>query len=267
VLDVWLVESPQPAPVLVSIHGGGFLNGDPMIEPPLLRLCREGGISVVAITYRRTNEAIAPAAFLDAARAIQFIRSKAKEWHLDPTRIAARGESAGAGLSLWLGFHDDLADPVSADPIARESTRLTCMVTLDGQCSYDPRFIRDLFPGLDIYKNPALRSLFDVDLNRLDEAPPEKRSLFAAMAAINHVTQDDAPALMVYSRELETPATEKGAGMHHPLFGRKLKERMDAAGVECEVLTGVTNESNRWPAIAFTFIQKHLKPAARPSGK
>jgi hypothetical protein len=55
--------------------------------------------------------------------------------------------------------------------------------------------------------------------------------------------------------------------MHHPLFGEKLKERMDAAGVACEVVTGVTNESNRWPAIAFAFIQKHLGPAARPVGR
>lgn len=262
VLDVWLAESPTPTPVLVSIHGGGFLNGDPMIEPPLLKLCREAGISVVAITYRRTNEAIAPAAFLDSARAIQFIRFKAKEWNLDPLRIAARGESAGAGLSLWLGFHDDLADPGNADPVLRESTRLTCMATLDGQSSYDPRFVRDLFPGVDIYKNPAFSSLFGFDMNKLDEAPPEKVALFEMTAPINFVTKDDAPALMVYTRLLTTPPTEKGAGTHHPTFGQKLKERMDAAGVECQLETGVTSESNRWPAMALEFIKRHFDAAA-----
>ncbi|MDZ4401135.1 alpha/beta hydrolase [Prosthecobacter sp.] len=209
VLDVWVADSPIPTPVLVSIHGGGFLNGDPYIEPPLLKLCRNAGISVVAITYRRTNEAIAPAAFQDAARAIQFIRFKAKEWKLDPQRIAARGESAGAGISLWLGFHDDLADPDNADPVLRESTRLTCMVTLDGQCSYDPRFIRDLFPGVDIYKNPAISSLFGIDINKLDELPEEKLKLFEEVAAINHVTKDDVPALMVYTRLLTTPPRKR----------------------------------------------------------
>ena len=44
--------------------------------------------------------------------AIQFIRHHAKQWKLDPTRIASTGGSAGAGMSLWLGFHDDLADPI-----------------------------------------------------------------------------------------------------------------------------------------------------------
>jgi acetyl esterase len=265
VMDVWLVESPTPTPVLVSIHGGGFLNGDPYIEPSLLKLCREGGISVAAITYRRTNEAIAPAAFLDSARAVQFIRSKAKEWNLDAKRIAARGESAGAGISLWLGFHDDLADPKSADPVSRESTRLTCMVTLDGQSSYDPRFIRDLFPGADIYKNPAFTNLFGFDMNKLDEAPPEKVALFEQCAPINFVTKDDVPALMVYTRLYTTPPTEKGSGTHHPLFGKKLKERMDGVGVECRVETGVSYESQQWPKLAFEFIKE--KFGMRTEGK
>jgi len=69
------------------------------------------GISVVAITYRLSDTALAPAQFHDSARAVQFIRSRAKDWNLDPKPIAATGGSAGAGLSLWLGFHDDLADP------------------------------------------------------------------------------------------------------------------------------------------------------------
>ena len=121
---------------------------------------------------------IAPAQFLDSARAIQFIRSKAKEWNLDPTRIAATGGSAGAGISLWLGFHDDLADPKSEDPVLRQSTRLTCMAVYNGQTSYDPRFIRELFPGTDTYKHPALAQLFDVDLDKLDDLPKEKYKLF-----------------------------------------------------------------------------------------
>jgi hypothetical protein len=57
---------------------------------------------------------------------VQFLRMKAKEWNLDPKRFALSGNSAGAGISLWLAFHDDMADPTDKDPIARESTRLWC---------------------------------------------------------------------------------------------------------------------------------------------
>jgi hypothetical protein len=74
VMDVWLAQSDKPTPVLVSIHGGGFRGGNKSVSGGILKGCLDSGISVVAITYRLTDEAIAPAQFLDSARAIQFIR-------------------------------------------------------------------------------------------------------------------------------------------------------------------------------------------------
>lgn len=256
VLDVWLAKSDKPTPVLVSIHGGGFRNGNKSVSPDLLRKCLESGISVVAITYRLTDVAIAPAQFHDSARAIQFVRHNAKEWNLDPKRIAATGSSAGAGLSLWLGFHDDRADPKSDDPVLRQSTRLTCMSVFNGQTSYDPRFIRDLFPGKDVYKESALAKLFDVDLNKLDDLPKEKYKLFEFVSSINHLTKDDAPAQLIYASKLDTPITTQGIGIHHPKFGQALKERMDKLGIECEVHTGVPRGASS--DLTFGFIKKHF---------
>jgi acetyl esterase/lipase len=135
VMDVWLAKSDKPIPVLVSIHGGGFQGGNKSVSADLLSECLKSGISVVAITYRLSGEAKAPAQFLDAARAVQFIRLKAKQWNLDASRIAATGGSAGAGISLWLGFHNDLAAPKNADPVLRQSTRLCCMTVYNGQTS------------------------------------------------------------------------------------------------------------------------------------
>ena len=89
VMDVWLAKSAQPAPLLVSIHGGGFRGGNKSVSPDLLARCLDSGISVAAITYRLSDQAIAPAQFLDSARAIQFLRHKAKEWNFDPKRVAA----------------------------------------------------------------------------------------------------------------------------------------------------------------------------------
>jgi len=102
----------------------------------------ENGISVVTINYRLIPDAQAEkidppvkACLDDAARALQFLRSKAAEWHLDKTRIAGSGGSAGGFTSLWLAFHPDQADAQSADPIARESTRLTCVLASVPQTS------------------------------------------------------------------------------------------------------------------------------------
>jgi hypothetical protein len=258
VLDFWQARSDVPTPVLVSIHGGGFLAGDKSVQPRLLQDCLEAGISVAAITYRFSNQAIAPAPFQDGARAIQFIRSMAREWNLDPKRISATGGSAGAGISLWLGFHDDMADPKSDDPIRRQSTRLTCMVVFDGQTSYDPRFIRKLFPGKDVYKIMPLQRLFDVDLNKLDDLPAEKYKLFEEVSALPHLTRDDPPVLLIYSRPLEAEVTNQNIGIHHALFGKVLKEKMDELKIPCEVVAGNKRLGGGTPTRPIDFLKEHF---------
>jgi acetyl esterase len=258
VLDFWQAEATQPTPVLVSIHGGGFLGGNKSVSPQLLQQCLASGISVAAITYRFSNQAIAPASFLDSARAIQFIRSKAQEWNIDPKRMAATGSSAGAGLSLWLGFHDDMADPKNDDQVLRHSTRLSCIVVFDGQTSYDPRFIRTLFPGKDIHKNPALAKLFGVDLDKLDGLPAEKYRLFEEVSAINHLTKDDPPVLLIYSRPLDAQVTSQAIGIHHALFGKVLKDKMDALGIPCEVVAGNQRLGGGTPTKPIDFLKQHL---------
>lgn len=259
IMDVWLAESPQPTPVLVSIHGGGFRGGNKGIDRNLLSACLESGISVVAITYRLSGTAIAPAQHNDCARAIQFIRHNAKEWNIDPKRIAATGGSAGAGLSLWLGFHDDLADLDNEDPVLRESTRLSCMSVYNGQTSYDPRFIRNLFPDTDTYKHSALAQLYDVDLDQLDDLPEEKYKLFEQVSAINHLTSDDVPAQLNYGSQMDARITNQGVGIHHPKFGAALKEEMDKLGIACEVHTGVRRGTDEYTELTMKFIKQHLR--------
>jgi acetyl esterase/lipase len=265
-LDFWRAKSDRPTPVVVSIHGGGFRSGDKSVSPQLLQQCLDAGISVAAITYRFSTQAIAPAAFQDAARAIQFIRSKAPAWNIDPKCMAATGNSAGAGLSLWLGFHDDMADPQHADPVLRQSTRLTCMVVFDGQTSYDPRFIRTLFPGTDTYKNPALAKLFGVDLDKLDALPAEKYRLFEEVSPIHHLTQDDPPVLLIYSRPLDTEITNQGIGIHHARFGKVLKDQMDQLGIPCEVDAGHQRLEGGIPTKPIDFLKQHLGVGMRSRG-
>ncbi len=258
IMDVWLARSDKPTPVLVSIHGGGFRAGNKSVEPGLLKECLDSGISVAAITYRLSDVAIAPAQFHDAARAIQFIRHNAKQWNLDAERMAATGGSAGAGLSLWLGFHDDLADPNSEDPVLRQSTRLTCMAVYNGQTSYDPRVIRDLFPGTDTYRHPALPQLYGVDFDELDNLPNEKYRLFEEVSALPHLSKDDVPALLMYASDMDTKITSQGIGIHHPRFGKVLKEKMDQLGIECRVETGVRRGDDSFTKLTTAFIRKHL---------
>lgn len=258
VMDVWLAKRDKPAPMLVSIHGGGFRGGNKKVSNRLLRACLDSGISVAAITYRLTDEAMAPAPFLDAARAIQFIRLHAAEWNLDPGRIAANGDSAGAGISLWLGLHDDLADPVNADPVLRQSTRLSCMAVENGQCSYDPRFIRALIPEMATWEHPALGYLFGVKPAEIDHLSEEKSGLMEEVAAITHVSNDDPPVLMTYNSAPDAPVTSLRIGIHHPRFGFALKEKLDAVGVPCEVVCGYEGKGEERDALIMEFLKRLL---------
>lgn len=256
VMDVWLAKSHKPTPVLVSIHGGGFGKGNKTVSPQLLRRCLDSNISVAAITYRFSSQAIAPAQFHDSARAIQFIRHNAKAWSLDTERVAATGNSAGAGISLWLAFHDDLADPKSEDVVLRESSRLTCVSVLNGQTSYDPRFIRDLMPDSDTYKHVRLAQLFAVDLDKLDDLSNEKYQLFELVSPINHVTKDDPPCQLLYASNFDAPIKNQSVGIHHPKFGQVLKDRMDKLGVECQLK--IRARSADGDEATFAFIKKHF---------
>ena len=79
--------------------------------------------------------------------ALQFLRSKASEWGIDPQRIAGFGGSAGAQLVAYLAWSPDFADPSSDDPIARESSRLKAVGLIGGQANLDFDWWVENIPG------------------------------------------------------------------------------------------------------------------------
>ena len=118
---------------------------------------------------------------LDGARAIQFLRLHAKEWNLDPQAVVAAGGSSGAGISLWIGFHDDLAEPTSADPVQRQSTRISAIGSVDGQASYDPWVIARLIDE-KILQSPIIGALYGIAGE--DMKTEKSRAAFAAGSPI-----------------------------------------------------------------------------------
>ena len=105
---------------------------------------------------------------------------------------------------MWLGFHKDMADPKNDDPVLRQSTRLTCMFVFEGQTSYDPRFIRKLFPDKEIYKIGALQKLFDSQsASTLDDLPADKYKLPEECSPLHHVTNEALPVLLWYGNAID----------------------------------------------------------------
>ena len=238
VLDVWKAKSrsgdASPHPLVVFFHGGGFRSGDKSIIPAwLVSKCLEAGVSVASANYRLSQTAPFPAPMHDGARAIQFLRFQAKELGIDPTRIAASGSSAGAGIALWVGFHDDLADPQSLDPIARQSSRVTCLGVDGAQTSYDPRFIKSLIGGR-AHEHSALKSFYGITSDA-DLETPRSHQLFEAASPLTYASAGDPPVILFYKEpNAPLPAEAKpGEGIHHPRFGEALKSKLDPLRVEC----------------------------------
>ena len=134
-LDFWTAAGDGPRPLVVIIHGGGWINGDKRLKRPPLAPFLDRGISVAAINYRLAPAHSLPAPVHDAARAIQFLRWKGETLGIDPDRIGLTGTSAGACTSMWLLLHDDRADPTAADPVLRTSTRVRAAAVSVGQTS------------------------------------------------------------------------------------------------------------------------------------
>jgi acetyl esterase len=238
VLDVWKARSRPggtgPTPLVVFFHGGGFIGGDKSSVPAwLVEKCLAEGISVASANYRLSTQAPFPAPMLDGARAIQFLRLEAKETGIDPARIAACGNSAGAGISLWTGFHDDLADPKSGDPVLRQSSRLACMGVVGAQTSYDPRFIKQTIGGR-AHEHIALKPLFGITSEGESDSP-RVHKLYEDASPLSFVSADDPPVILFYSEPDAPlpPDARPGQGIHHPRFGAALKAKLDPLGVDC----------------------------------
>ncbi len=243
VLDFYQAKSDKPTPLLFFIHGGGWLNGDKSAMNNML-IYLKAGISVAVINYRFTTQAgdVSPpvkAPLSDAARALQFVRSKAAEWNINKERICASGSSAGACSSLWLAFHDDMADPKSADPVARESTRLWSAAVVRAQTTLDPKQMKEWTPNsrygghaFGFNTSPTPNGLpFDAFLANRDKILP----LISEYSPYALVTKDDPEIYLLYN---SAPAMGKDQPdpTHTANFGVKLQEHCREIGVKCELV-------------------------------
>jgi acetyl esterase/lipase len=214
---------------------------------------------VAAVNYRLSDAAPYPAQMHDSARALQYIRLHAEEYNIDPERIGAFGGSAGSGISQWLGFHDDLAEPDAVEPVRRQSTRLAAVAPFNAQSSYDPRVIWKLMDTNQVEE--ALRPFFGLK-SAEDVNNPKFHPLFEDSSPINHLTADDPPILVFYSQRND-PLPKNSSGkehIHHPKFGFLLKEKADKLGVECTLLLR-EDYPDGFPVKEFAaFFEEKLEP-------
>lgn len=248
VLDFYRADSDKPTPLVFHIHGGGWVSGDKAKVIGLEKYLA-AGISVVSINYRYNTQAqiagVKPPVqwpISDAARALQFVRSKATEWNLDKVGIAATGASAGGCSSLWLAFHKDLADPKSGDPIARESTRVWCAAVYIAQTSLDAKQMKEWTPNsrygghaFGFMPDPIDKATRDTQFAQFLAARESILPWIREYSPYEHVTADDPPIYLSYRTPPALGQEEKDP-THTANFGVKLREKLRRVGVECDLV-------------------------------
>jgi acetyl esterase/lipase len=230
------------------IHGGGWVAGDKRPVGGLDKFLA-AGISVVSINYRYNTQAqiagVKPPVqwpLGDAARALQFVRSKAAEWNIDKQRIGATGGSAGACSSLWLAFHNDMADAKSSDPIARESTRLWCAAVNGAQTSLDPQQLKEWTPNsrygghaFGFMPDPRNNATRDTQFAAFLAARESILPWIREYSPFEHVSADDPPVYLIYAAPPALGQEQKDP-THTSNYGVKLQEKCKSTGVECELV-------------------------------
>jgi acetyl esterase/lipase len=267
--DFWQAKSDRPTPVVLLIHGGGWRGGDKSgYRRNDIRPFLDSGISVAAINYRFIQQAMeqgveppVKACVHDAARALQTIRLKADEWNVDSSRIGATGSSAGACTSLWLALREDLARPESGDPIARQSTRLTCAAVVGAQTSLDPIEVRQWISnaeygghafGFAIEENNRPKQ-FELLLSNRERVLPWIKEY----SPIEWVSRDDPPVFLAYPKQQQPPLSgqKEADPTHSAMYGVALAAKLEAAGVEV-VLTYPGHEDAKYSSPMKFLIEK-----------
>ncbi len=240
VLDFWQAKSEHPTPLVFVIHGGGWMGGSKERVQRFADVATllDAGISVAAINYRYVSQATAAgieppvkAPLHDAARALQFVRSRAADWNVDKERIGAAGGSAGACSSLWLAYHDDLADPESDDPVARESTRLWCAAVRAPQTTLDPQQMKEWTPNSRYGGHAFGKANFAEFLAARESILPwiEEYSPYALVSA------GDPPVHLFFNGKPAVGQAQRDP-THSANFGVKLQEHCLAIGTGCELV-------------------------------
>lgn len=98
-----------PRPLVVYVHGGGWMAGGPRRSaaytdwPRVLAALAARGYVVASVSYRFSREAPFPAAIQDVKAGIRWLRARASTYNIDPSRAAIWGQSAGGHLAALAG--------------------------------------------------------------------------------------------------------------------------------------------------------------------
>ncbi len=253
--DILIPNVPGPVPLVVYIHGGGFLGGSrtasysgAQAQYALDYLAAGLGYATIDYRFRDAIGEGVRTCLQDSQVCLQYIRFHAATLGIDPDRIVLAGSSAGAGTSLWLGTSDNLAEPASGHPILSVGTLIRGVIIDGTQATYDvldwPSAV--FAPEYDDMIQAALEGgQFGDELTSFYGLPPDvspsvvefletdaaARDYRAAIDMLELLTADDA-AVWARTTGADEEPTDSNIMYHHPFHVRAIIAAADAVSVE-----------------------------------
>lgn len=239
----------RPLPAVIFIHGGGWAGGSKSVgvATGICRTLAENGYAAFSIDYRlntatktedgktRITKIAWPENFHDCKTAVRYVRQNAKDFGVDPDRIAVMGASAGAHLALLVASTKDSAKWNAGGLYPEVSNEIAAVVDFYGR--YDvSRDRRQHFAGA---------------------TPEETETRVTDASPITHLTASMPPVLVVQGdADTIVPVT----------YSRELVERLKALGVPHEYVEipgaghsfGLHLPQKDLTPVVLEFLDRHL---------
>ncbi|OGF45199.1 MAG: hypothetical protein A2452_05055 [Candidatus Firestonebacteria bacterium RIFOXYC2_FULL_39_67] len=239
-------EKPtEPMPVFVSIHGGGWRTGGRGDDPQPAKFAKHGYFSV-SIDYRLSGEAKFPSQIEDVKCAIRFLRSKAKEFNINPNKIGVWGSSSGGHLAALLGTSGDVKELEGKGGYKEFSSRVQAVCEWCGPV--------DPFKIEEMCKKQQYCVINDLYKQLFGGMASEKKELATKSNPVTFITKDDPPFLIMHGDKDQIVPHEQSILLY---------EALKKAGVEATLYTvkdGKHSFGGEDPdKMMFDFFDKHLK--------
>lgn len=256
-LDLYLPEkaADKPRPLVVHIHGGGWIGGSKYpcaVAPMVLR-----GYAVASVEYRFSQKAKFPAQIQDCQAAIRWLRAHAKEYNLDAEHVGVVGGSAGGHLSSLVGTSGGKNVFPKIGGNEEQSDRVQAVCDIFGPSDFstvvqqaaDDKNVKNIFQ----FNTPAdpYSSLIGTKLDDKTKAD--------AVSPVHYVSKDNPPFVILHgTHDTLVPYAQSEE------FAAVLKEKGVAVWLQKLPGSGHGGPAFNKPAVIQlmqNFFDKHLKGA------
>lgn len=187
-LDLHRPQGENP-PLIVYVHGGGWRAGS-KTDTPIVDLY-DKGFAIASVDYRLSTQAVFPAQVHDIKAAIRFLRAKAGLYHINASKIAIIGSSAGGHLAALVGVSN--GNPELEGKVGEhldQSSDVQVIVSFFGASNLETILSQSTPKGRE-FRIPALKLL-------LGDTPDKKLELAKLASPVTHLDKNDPPLLLIH---------------------------------------------------------------------